>query len=298
MKAKLYLFILLVISILDLNAQVGIGTTSPATTLDVNGAITLREIEVAVSANTANIPANVSMVKLTGTATGAISTTAPAAPNAGQRLMIYNNTTGGFSALVNGFNVPAGLSMEFVYSSNNWQCLSATGSSFIPYASGSPLTATTLATGAVGTIGLMGFGNSSSGIGVTGSAINLTGGLGIDLNLAFLMPRNGVIKSINAVFSNVVTLNLGADNVVVKAQLYSNDLTSQMYYPIPGASVNLSPNMTGTVAPGQVFSGTLTGLSLPVNNNTRIVMGISATTTGVLLARAVTGYVSAGVTFD
>lgn len=120
------------ISVSLVQAQVGIGTTTPATTLDVNGGFTIRETAITVAGNTASIPANVSLVRLTGTATGTISITVPAAPNPGQRLIIYNNTVGGFSGVLNGFNVPALQSCEFVFSNSNWQSVQPIGNSIIP----------------------------------------------------------------------------------------------------------------------------------------------------------------------
>ena len=83
--------------------NVGIGTNSPGTKLDVNGALTVRETSVSVSANSATIPANVSQIQLTGSATGVITLTAPTPPNAGQLMSIYNNTTGGYAATFNSF---------------------------------------------------------------------------------------------------------------------------------------------------------------------------------------------------
>lgn len=102
-------------------AQVGINTSAPGTTLDVNGAITNRETNVAVSGNAATIPSNISQVQLTGSASGTIAITAPTAPNAGQRLIIYNNTTGGFGAILNGSSISNGQAMEFSYSNGNWR---------------------------------------------------------------------------------------------------------------------------------------------------------------------------------
>lgn len=101
--------------------NVGINTTTPGTRLDVNGAITNRETAIAVSGNAVTIPANVSQVQLTGAATATAAITAPAAPNAGQRLVIYNNTTGGFGATLNGVTIPNGKALEFVYSNSGWR---------------------------------------------------------------------------------------------------------------------------------------------------------------------------------
>jgi hypothetical protein len=103
------------------NGNVGINTTTPGTTLDVNGAITNRETAVAVTGNAATVPANISQVQLTGAATASVVITAPAAPNAGQRLIIYNNTTGGFGATLNGFTIANGQAMEFAYSNGGWR---------------------------------------------------------------------------------------------------------------------------------------------------------------------------------
>ncbi|WP_077416216.1 hypothetical protein [Chryseobacterium sp. JV274] len=101
--------------------NVGINTTTPGTTLDVNGAITNRETAISITSNNANIPANISQAQLTGSATAAVSISVPAAPNAGQRLVIFNNTTGGFGAALNGVTIPNGKALEFVYSNAGWR---------------------------------------------------------------------------------------------------------------------------------------------------------------------------------
>ena len=101
--------------------QVGINTSTPGTALDVNGAITNRETTVAVTGNAATIPANVSQVQLTGAASSIVAVTAPSAPNAGQRLVVYNNTTGGFAAVLNSITIPNGQATEFAYSNGNWR---------------------------------------------------------------------------------------------------------------------------------------------------------------------------------
>ncbi len=103
------------------SGNMGIGTAAPGTLLDVNGAITNRETAVAVSANAATIPANTSLVQLTGSATASIALTAPTPPNAGQRLIVYNNTSGGFAATLNGYSLPNGQVMEFTYSNSGWR---------------------------------------------------------------------------------------------------------------------------------------------------------------------------------
>lgn len=279
-------------------AQTGIGTSTPGTTLDVNGGFTLRETVVALSSNTATIPSNVSMVRLTGVATGTISISVPAAPNPGQRLTIFNNSTGGFTSVLNGFNIPINQSADFVYSNGNWQSLLPNGNSIIPYASALPVTLTTLVSGLEGTCALVGFGTSISGIGFTGTTVDLTGGTGINLNYGFCMPRSGVIKSISAIFSNVAALSLVGTTITLKAQWYSNSASGNSFSPVAGASVVLTPDLTGVVSLGNTSSGTINGLSIPVSSQTRLLLVISATASGSSLINTVVGYLSAGVSFD
>ncbi|WP_415325758.1 hypothetical protein [Chryseobacterium sp. MMS23-Vi53] len=124
MKLKQHLFLTVLVSANFFYAQtgnVGIGTNNPGTKLDVNGGITNRETQVTVSGNAVTIPSNTSQVQLEGTSTADIVITAPTPPNAGQRLVIYNNTTSGFNAVLNGVIIPNNTALEFVYSNANWR---------------------------------------------------------------------------------------------------------------------------------------------------------------------------------
>ncbi|MGR3856402.1 hypothetical protein [Chryseobacterium indologenes] len=103
------------------NGNLGLGLIAPGTTLDVNGAITNRETALAVAGNAVTIPANVSQVQLTGAATATVTITAPVPPNAGQRIIVYNNTTGGFGAALGGVTIPNGKALEYVYSNSGWR---------------------------------------------------------------------------------------------------------------------------------------------------------------------------------
>ncbi len=286
-------------------AQVGIGITTPGTTLDVNGAITNRETEVTVSANSATVPANTSLVQLIGTATGSISITAPAAPNAGQRLIIFNNTVGGFGSILNSITVPSGQAGEFIYSNGGWRSINPVNvpnvntSTIIPYASSLPVTLTTIAGGLAGTGAMVSFGNSLSGIALSSGSIDITGGTGININFGFTVPRNGTIKSLSAFFSTTAALSLIGTTVTVKAQLYqSNSITSNTFSPVPGAIVTLTPALTGTLSVGAASAGILNGLSIPVTAQSRFLLVFSTTAAGVSLITSVNGYASAGVSID
>jgi BclB C-terminal domain-containing protein len=165
----------------------------------------------------------------------------------------------------------------------------------IPFASGSTVLMTTVATGLEGIDAIIGFGNSTLGVPTIGGTIDLTGNVGINLNYAFSVPTGGTIKSIAAYFSNVVALNLGTSAVTIRAQLYSSTTPDNIFTPIPGAVVTLSPALTGVVPLGTHSNGLITGLSIPVTAQTRLLMVFSATAAGLSLVNIVTGYASAGI---
>jgi BclB C-terminal domain-containing protein len=286
-------------------AQVGIGTTTPGTTLDVNGAITNRETQVTVSSNAAAIPLNTSLVQLIGTATGSISLTAPAAPNSGQRLIIFNNTVGGFGSILNSITVPTGQAGEFIYSNGGWRSINPINipnvntAAIIPYASSLPVTLTTIAGGLAGTGAMVGFGNSLSGVVLSAANIDITGGTGLNVNFGFVIPRSGTIKSISAFLSSTAALSLIGTTVVVKAQLYqSTTTTSNQFIPVPGAVVTLGPSFTGSLSLGTTCSGITNGLSIPVTAQSRYLLVFSSSATGLSLLTTVVGYASAGVSIE
>ena len=280
--------------------NVGIGTANPGTKLDINGAITNRETEATVSSNAVTISVNTSMVRIIGTATGSINITAPAAPNAGQRLIIYNNTVGGFSSILNSISVPSGRAVEFVYSNGNWQSITALNApAILPYASSSPVTLTTIAGGFAGTGAMIGFGNSLSGIALTGANIDLTGGTGLNINFGFVVPRNGTIRSISAFFSSTVALSLTGTSLIIKAQLYrSNSINSNLFSPVSGAEVFLSPDLTSIISLGTTCSGITNGLSIPVTVQSRYLLVFSSSTSGIPLITSIGGYASAGLSIE
>ncbi|PEL93765.1 hypothetical protein CN602_29555 [Bacillus cereus] len=168
--------------------------------------------------------------------------------------------------------------------------------SIIPFASGGPIVVTTIAGGLVGTASLIGFGSSATGITPVGGAIDLTGtALGPILDFSFSMPGDGVITSISAYFSTTQPLALVGTTVTITAQLYSSTTPDNIFTPIPGALVTLAPALTGALALGSVSNGITTGLSIPVTEETRLLLVFSATATGISLINSIAGYASGGI---
>jgi len=167
----------------------------------------------------------------------------------------------------------------------------------IPFASGTPSVLTTVLDGTLGTSSLIGFGNSANGVSIVGGAIDLTGAGGTLLNMAFSVPRAGTITSISAFFSTTLALDLLGSTITITAQLFRSPApATNIFTPIPGASVTLSPGLTGVVGVGTISQGNTSGLAIPVFPGDRLLMVFSAVETGgVPIAATVAGYASAGV---
>ena len=67
------------------------------------------------------------------------------------------------------------------------------------------------------------------------------------------------------------------------------------FSPISGASVTLSPSLSGVVSIGTICSGITKNLLISVTEQTRLLLVISATSSGLTLINNISGYVSAGV---
>ena len=107
---------------------VGIGTSTPGTTLDIKGGFTLRQDTVFVFSSTTSIPSNLSQVSLQGFTSSAFTLSPPTPQNAGQQLTIFNNVSGSQVGKMNGYTIPNGQSLTF--RSNG-----TTAASFLPDAS-------------------------------------------------------------------------------------------------------------------------------------------------------------------
>jgi hypothetical protein len=102
-------------------AQIGINTTDPRTTLDVNGGVTSREVSFTVASNAANINTETSLANIIGIATGTVTVTAYIPTINGHMLIISNNTTGGFGATFAGTTIPNAQAIAFVYTNSAWK---------------------------------------------------------------------------------------------------------------------------------------------------------------------------------
>ncbi len=186
----------------------------------------------------------------------------------------------------------------------NWQRLStettgggtSTHGALVPFSSGLPITMTTVVGGLPGTSSIIGFGNSATDVSIAGGAINLTGGAGTLLNFAFSMPADGTITDMSAFFSSTAALVLIGSAIDITAQLYSSSTPDNTFTAVPGASVTLSPTLTGILTLGTTASGTTSGLSIPVTAGTRLLLVFSAqVTAGIDVSTTIFGYGSAGV---
>jgi BclB C-terminal domain-containing protein len=145
--------------------------------------------------------------------------------------------------------------------------------------------------GLAGTQGLIGFGANETAV-IVGGLIDTTG----LVNVAFSMPRDGTITSIAAFFSVGASVALVGSSVTIRATLYQSTTPDNIFAPIPGAVVDLTPPLTGLVNVGEVASGELSGLSINVTEGTRLLMVFSAfVSAGLDIATIITGFASAGV---
>ena len=242
---------------LDTRAQVGVGTTAPHPTA---------QLEVQSTSKGLLIP------RMLDT----------------ERAGIINPATG---LLVYQTNGAAGF---YYYTGSAWTPLKEEaptgGGSIIPFASGTPAVVTTLFGGTAGTSTTVGFGNSVTGVYVSGGLIDAT----TINNIAFSVPRDGTITSLSAFFSNTAGLSLLGTTVNLTAELYVADQGSNYFVPL-GGYTTLSPAFTGIASIGSTASANNSSLNIPVTRGQRILLVFSATASGLSLVNTLTGYVSAGI---
>ncbi|MDE7286550.1 MAG: hypothetical protein K2N55_06890 [Lachnospiraceae bacterium] len=168
----------------------------------------------------------------------------------------------------------------------------------IPFASGLPISLTTIAGGLAGIPAFVGFGSSAQGLTLLGSTIDITNASGTLSNFAFQVPRAGIITSFSAFLSTTVALSLVGSTVTVNAQIYQSTTPNNVFTPIAGTLISLTPSLSGIISIGTLLNGTLTGLNIPVTAQTRLMLVFSATASGLSLLNTVAGYASAGLSIN
>ena len=164
MTHKLIPFMLFVLMVCTATAQnVGIGTSTPNTKLDVSGAIRHQETNnlTITNSSTNTLPANVSEVQLiagSGLSQGFTLGTLSAANSyfVGQDLLIYNNTN--YACTFGSYTIPALQVMHFIYTNTagsttvfGWVAASPASSGGTSYWGTSGNTGTTASTSGIGT---------------------------------------------------------------------------------------------------------------------------------------------------
>ncbi|MDE6913054.1 MAG: hypothetical protein K2P35_05090 [Lachnospiraceae bacterium] len=168
----------------------------------------------------------------------------------------------------------------------------------IPFASGTPVALTTIVGGLAGLPAFVGFGSSAQGLTLLGTTIDITNASGTLSNFAFQVPRAGIITSFSAFFSTTVALSLIGSTVAVRAQIYQSATPNNVFSPIAGTLINLTPSLSGVISIGTLLNGSLTGLNIPVTAQTRLMLVFSATASGLTLVNTVAGYASAGLSIN
>jgi BclB C-terminal domain-containing protein len=136
------------------------------------------------------------------------------------------------------------------------------GGAIIPFASGGRfplLTRTALDTTMTGAA--IGFGTNFSNVRVDESGELDPAGDG--LNAAFVAPRSGILTDIWC-SARVFTLDTIIGTTTLRAVLYTSPRDSNILTPVPGANVPLSPPLSGRIPLGQILTGEITGLLIPI----------------------------------
>ena len=95
-----------------------------------------------------------------------------------------------------------------------------------------------------------------------------------------------------------MALSLVGSTVTIRAQIYQSVTPNNVFSPIAGTLINLTPSLSGIISIGTLLNGSLTGLNIPVTAQTRLMLVFSATASGLSLLNTVVGYASAGLSIN
>lgn len=108
-------------------------------------------------------------------------------------------------------------------------------------------------------------------------------------------PMHDTIIHIAAFFNTSGSLSLTGATVTINAKVYVSITPNTMFSPLSGTSISLSPALNEAVSTGTISTGNLSGLSIAVTAQTRIMFVFSISATGLTLVNTVTGYTSGGI---
>ena len=175
---------------------------------------------------------------------------------------------------------------------------SGVAATIIPFASGAPVVLTDILnverTGAV-----IGFGNSGPTLDLLGGTLDLTGGPGVVLDMAWSMPDDGTLVQLTAMYSNVVAVSLPpGQEATVFVQLYRAEAGSNDFEPI-GPALPLG-EFDGLISLGETRSGSIPLGDVAVSHQDRLVLVAFVEFEGQVSApvTTLTGYISAGLKIE
>ena len=106
------------------------------------------------------------------------------------------------------------------------------------------------------------------------------------------------LTGITVYVSTSASLSLIGSSITVTAQLYTSPTPDNLFTPVAGAIVTAAPAFTGVLASGTIANGITTGLSIPVTAQTRGMLVVSATATGLTLVNTLPVFADASITED
>jgi len=166
----------------------------------------------------------------------------------------------------------------------------------IPFVSGTPLNLAFNNIGLQPSIGLLGFGGSTSGDYSPGSSLGSIVTPSVSYSLS--MPRAGTITSITAYFSTTTPLSLGSHTLNVWTSIYASSVPNDTFSYVGNTTLVLAPTMTGNVPVGTTMHGILSGLNIPVAAETRLLFVFFLLSRDDFTGITLSGNASAGITID
>jgi BclB C-terminal domain-containing protein len=142
----------------------------------------------------------------------------------------------------------------------------------------------------------VGFGSNAPGVDTFGTTINLEGTvLGVDLNYAFSVPRDGAITSVVAFFSVTSAVGVAVGDYEIHAQLFRSETPDNIFDALPTTDIALSPVFPGlSITLGDIATGSVS-VNIPVAAGDRLLLVFYVVPPALSVAASVLGYASAGV---